>query len=464
MKKIKLLLLASILMMGSTIVVNAEETCQVSGGNLTQDAINTCRIVTLSGNVEVAAGVTVEINNKIVILEKNATLTVNGILNLKDFKPETEDLSKVQTARSGENYTNVDSTNFIFEDGSKLVVKGTVNSTNEADNACEGTSGVNACPIAFQTRKGGTFGEIEVIGGTLKIDGFKRGGIAPVQSITAKENGTLDFTNNGYGSNSAPITLEDGNIIAKNNDIGFTSKLTASGNSTVTATENRIIGAVLNDSTIGGNTQVNITGNNTSHNEKRGTDLAINANNGVQLNESATLTVGDIRTYFKDEMNGLGGGTKNEINVNGSAATFSYENVIEDEVATSNGKATSYKPTTGFVRNNNTITAYGTVDGEIEISEGETFVVSENANVEDLTVTAEAGAIITNNSESDLTVITPNGKITISKEDNEVVIADKEAEVTNPNTRDTLLNSIYLFAIACLGMISLLVFKKRYSK
>ena len=175
MKKIKLLLLASILMMGSTIVVNAEETCQVSGGNLTQDAINTCRIVTLSGNVEVAAGVTVEINNKIVILEKNAILTVNGILNLKDFKPETDDLSKVQAARSGEGYTGVDSTNFLFEDGSKLVVKGTVNSTNEADNTCSGTSGVNACPIAFQTRRGGTFGEIEVIGGTLKIDGFKRG-------------------------------------------------------------------------------------------------------------------------------------------------------------------------------------------------------------------------------------------------------------------------------------------------
>ena len=457
-KKIIFAFMLAICLLVMPNVYAEDEACKITSQKLTQNLINqNCRVVTISGNVEVESNTTVNIENKIVILENGATLTVKGTLNLKDFKPANDDLSKVTTAESNGNYSNLDSTNVIFEENSKLVITGTVNSTNDADTDCNGTTGDTPCPIAFQTKKGGTYGEIEVNGGTLKIDGFKRGGIAPVKSIIAKENGTLEFTNNGYGSNSAPITLENGHIIARNNDVGFTAKLTTSGNSTVTSTENKIIGAVLNDSTIGGSTKVNITGNNTSGNKNRGTDLAINAaTTGVKLNDNASLTVGDIRTYFTNESFGLASGTKNEIDVNGSGATLSYERIVEDEKAKQENKTSSYKPTTGFVKNDNTITVYGTVESEIEVAEGETLVVTENANVEKLTVKAEGGATIKNNSATALTVVTPNGKITVSKDDEEVIIEYKKPvveavaneEEDNPSTSDSLLIYVSLGVVA----------------
>ena len=171
----------------SVMGVKAGDTCKITENKLTQDKITAdCRIVEISEDTTIDSGVTIEIKDKIVILDNGKTLTVEGILNIKDFKPQTGDLEKVKAARGEAGYTDkIDSTNVIFEENSKLAIKGTVNSTNAADEGCNGVveGSASSCPIAFQTMKksGSPFGEIEVNGGNLKIDGFKRGGIAPIR-------------------------------------------------------------------------------------------------------------------------------------------------------------------------------------------------------------------------------------------------------------------------------------------
>ncbi len=137
--------------------------------------------------------------------------------------------------------------------------------------------------------------------GELNISKFKQGGIAKLSDIEV--NGSLVFTENGYGSNTAAITVKStGSVVASDNKVGFTAKLGTEDGASVTAYNNSMIGMVLvSDSNLaGGKISAYSNGGDDS---KRDADIAINSTTGheVKIGANAEVDADSIRTYVKED-------------------------------------------------------------------------------------------------------------------------------------------------------------------
>ncbi len=249
----------------------ATEVCTVSDEDTLATCLTTEGTTTLkvTNDVEITKDTTID--GLLITIDAGKKLTVKEDITLDYTGVETADVTNITLSGTG----------------SELVVNGTLNAKGVASN------------IAIQASA--TTGKI-TIGqkGKLSISNFKRGGIAALSEIVV--NGNLTMTGNGYGSNTAKITVNGtGKVVANQNKVGFTSELITEDGAVVEANNNEVIGINLKGGTdIKSGSSVTATGNGDGSDTQREGDITIQAtsDNAAKIEEGSNVKAGTIRSYY----------------------------------------------------------------------------------------------------------------------------------------------------------------------
>lgn len=383
----------------------------------TANADAECRVISVAPDSTIDVVENITVDNKIIYLDDNAKMNVDGNVDLivTNFVPDKVGDKKLTGAI-------VDTTQFLFDD------KASLNITNGGEVFARNMKG-----IVFQVAQNN-------ISVSINIDGYideenvsglyiadSANGIAGFDQVNVSNGGVLGFVDNsGYGSNSATIVLHDGTLVAKGNLIGVTSKLVTTGNSIVGIEDNKIIGLNLKEGTnIGGATVALIQNNNTNNDTERGGDLTIFATetDPVVISDEAVVMAGTTRSYYDKFAPEGSKDTKGALTINGDSAIFIYEENQKNTDGTEN--ITLENGALGNATTGVTLLA-GTPNLDLPMEKGETLIIKNGTDLTNVTISAEEGTIIKNETDEEVTVKIGEETVTI--------VAGEEKEFTAPTT------------------------------
>lgn len=413
-----------------------------------------------------------------VLAEKKDTLTVDGDQTISEDSTygALKMTSGTLTIEEGKTLTidgegdeaNVGTGKMVYVTGGKIVVKkgASLVITNATEEMYAALRTENAI--------------IEVNGGILDISNNKTRGmdttIGLVMTITdggklIVNNNTLNAMN-GVGANGS-ITVTDSYVESKDNLLGgLNGKFILNGKSEMVATGNGLSGVVFADgSVISGTSVVTIEDNNTTENTEKA-DLLLTGT--LSVNDDANLfasTIGPVKNTW-----GSYDVVKNtNVLVDGSSAVVAVGVVVafcDGEATTNESCAAENQVTNEFNIANGVILGYdfdkdemvatigGTIDEGLEIPAEVARVVLLDNVTEGLTIKAEAGTVIENNSANSVVVLLGDEEITVESgkevtiEATEPTPEEKPDETENPNTGDmNLYMLISLIAMAFVAII-----------
>ncbi len=405
MKKAKLLwsiAIAFVCSMFMTLNVHATSNCaSVSSLNDLKAAFEntSCDEVKITSSIEIPEGEELTLTNKRLVIGSSSRLAVAKGAKL--------------IITGYDNSKSKGTTNVWLETGARLVVRGTVDASTSSTNGL----------IAFQSA-GTTTGEINVLdGGELKVSGYVNGAIAILKDLNVSNKGRVTLTGNGYGTNGfVNIKLNNGHIVANNKNVGLNGVINASGNSTIEATGNGILGINFRDgSIVKGTTKITATGNGTNTDlanaDKRLADITISGRLGI--NDSAEVTTGVIREFYEVGGNpstatGFDNQKETKLVVQGPGAVVNYTKIIENGTENEGEKLSVYQQR-GILRD---------AEGNVKAVKIEEYIVQPNEKLS-LEKTEEVpgkiyalnGSAVENKTGKDVTVTVPglasNTEVTI---------------------------------------------------